>query len=81
MYTVFHIYTHFLLATWPLAIYRTAIYVDSSIRYRQRFFDQVRHEAMCASSGNKHFFTKPHHPRTYEQSQQKLGTILGNKVP
>jgi len=39
-----------------MAIYRTAINFDSSIRYRQRFFDQAGHEAMCASSGNKHFF-------------------------
>ena len=35
---------------------------------------------MYASSGNKHFFTKSCHSQTYqnyEQSQQKLGTILG----
>ena len=53
------------------------------IRVRPRFFDQIGHETMYASSGNKHFFTKPCHRQTYqnyEQSQQKLGTILGNKV-
>ena len=49
-----------------------------------RFFDQVRHENMYASSGNKHFFTKSCRRQTsqnYEQSRQKLGTILENKVP
>ena len=52
-------------------------------RVRPRFFDQVGHETMYASSGNTHFFTKSCHPQTYqnyEQSQQKLGTILENKV-
>ena len=56
-------------------------YVQS--RVRPRFFDQVGHETMYASSGNKHFFTKSCHHQTYqnyEQSQQKLGTILENKV-
>ena len=53
------------------------------IRVRPRFFDQVGHETMYASSRNKHFFTKSCHPQTYqnyEQSRQKLGTILENKV-
>ena len=48
-----------------------------------RFFDHNGHETMYASSGNKHFFTKSCHHQTYqnyEQSRQKLGTILGNKV-
>ena len=52
-------------------------------RVRPRFFDQVRHETMYASSENKHIFSKSCHCQTYqnyEQSQQKLGTILGNKV-
>ena len=52
-------------------------------RVRPRFFDQVGHETMYASSGNKHFFTKSCQHQTYqnyEQSRQKLGTILGNKV-
>ena len=53
-------------------------------RVRSRFFDQVGHETMYASSGNKHFFTKSCHRRqtyqNYEQSRQKLGTILENKV-
>ena len=38
---------------------------------------------MYASSGNKHFFTKSCHRQTYqyyEQSRQKLGTILENNV-
>ena len=53
------------------------------VRVRPTFFDQVGHETMYASSGNKHFFTKSCHRQTYqnyEQSQQKLGTILENKV-
>ena len=48
-----------------------------------RFFDQVGHETMYGSSGNKHFFNKSCHRQTYqdyEQSQQKLGTILENEV-
>ena len=51
-------------------------------RVRPRFFDQVGHETMYASSGNRNFFTKSCHRQTYqhyEQSQQKLGTILENK--
>ena len=38
---------------------------------------------LAISRGNKHFFTKSCHCQTYqnyEQSRQKLGTILGNKV-
>ena len=52
-------------------------------RVRPRFFDQIGHKTMYASSGNKHFFTKSCHRHTYqnyEQSRQKLGTILENKV-
>ena len=52
-------------------------------RVRPKFFDQVGHQTMYASSENKHFFTKSCRRQTYqnyEQSQQKLGTILGNKV-
>ena len=52
-------------------------------RVRPRFFDQVGHETMYASSGNEHFFTKSCHCQTYqnyEQSRQKLGTNLENKV-
>ena len=58
--------------------------IELQDRYRPRFFDQVRYETMYASSGNKNFFTKSCHRQTYqnyEQSRQKLGTILGNKVP
>ena len=52
-------------------------------RVRPRFFDQVGNETMYASSGNKLYVTKSHHRQTYqnyEQSRQKLGTILENKV-
>ena len=52
-------------------------------RVRPRLFDQVGHETMYASSENKHFFTKSCHRQTYknyEQSRQKLDTILENKI-
>ena len=39
-------------------------------RVRPRFFDQVRHETMYASSGNKHFFTKSCHRQTYQNCEQ-----------
>ena len=55
----------------------------ATIRVRPIFFVRVGHEIMYASSGNKHFFTKSCHLQTYrnyEQSQQKLGTFLENKV-
>ena len=57
--------------------------MTGAARVRPRFFDQVGHETMYASSGNKHFFTKSCHRQTYqnyEQSRQKLGTILDIKV-
>ena len=45
-------------------------------RVRPRFFDQVGHETMYASNGNKHFFTKACHRQTkyqnYEQPPQRL---------
>ena len=48
-----------------------------------RFFDQIGHQTTNTSIGNKYFFTKKCHPQTYqnyEQSRQKLGTFLENKV-
>ena len=54
-----------------------------SVRGRPRFFDQVGHRTTNASIGNKYFFTKYCHCQTYqnyEQSRQKLGTFLVNKV-
>ena len=53
------------------------------IRVRPRFSDQVGHETKYASSGNKRFLTKSCHCQAYqnyEQSLQKMGTILANKV-
>ena len=53
------------------------------VRVRLRVFDQVGHETMYASSENRHIFSKSCHRQTYqnyEQSRQKLGTILENKV-
>ena len=39
-------------------------------RVRPRFFDQVKHETMYASSGNKQFFTESCHPQTYQNYEQ-----------
>ena len=47
-------------------------------KVRPRFFDQVGHGAMYASSRNKHFSLNL---QNYEESRQKLGAELGNKVP
>ena len=41
-----------------------------TIRVRPRFSDQVGHETMYASGGNKHFFTKPCHRQTYQNYEQ-----------
>ena len=40
--------------------------MNIQVRVRPRFFDQVGHETMYASSGNKHFFTKSSHYQTYQ---------------
>ena len=39
-------------------------------RVRPRFFDQVGHKTMYASSGKKYFFTKSCHRQTYENYEQ-----------
>ena len=39
-------------------------------RVRPRFFDQVGHETMYASHGNKQFFTKSCHRQTYQNYEQ-----------
>ena len=39
-------------------------------RYRPRFFNQVGHETMYTSSGNKHFFIKSSHRQTYQNYEQ-----------
>ena len=39
-------------------------------RVRPRFFDQVGHDTMYASSGNKHYFTKWCHRQTYQKYEQ-----------
>ena len=51
-----------------------------SLRYCHRFFDRVGHETMYAFSGNKHFLMNNVTYQNYEQSQQKLGIFLENKV-
>merc|ERR1712218_574465 len=71
---------YFFLLSWYVSQF---FLWDMYIRVRPRFFDQVGHETMYASSGNKHFFTKSCHRQTYqnyEQSQQKLGTIFVGSV-
>ena len=45
-------------------------YVHLHIRNCPGFFDQVGHETMYASSGNKHFFTKSCHRQTYQNYEQ-----------
>ena len=64
---------------WTLKAKARELYV----RVRPRFFDQVGHQTTNASSGNRYFFTKYCNRQTYqnyEQSRQKLGTFLVNKV-
>ena len=41
-------------------------------KVRPRLFDQVGHETIYASSGNKHFFTKLCHRQTYQNYEQNL---------
>ena len=75
----FWLFIHLGKANWPAAA--SATYV--SLRYCHRFFDQVGHQTMYACIGKKHFFTISCHRQTYqnyEQSRQKLGTFLENKV-
>ena len=43
---------------------------DVHHRVLSRFFDQVGHETMYASSGNKPFFTKSCHRLTYQNYEQ-----------
>ena len=50
---------------------RDISFADLAIRFRPRFFDQVGHETMNASSGNKHFFTKSCHRKTYQNYEQR----------
>ena len=40
------------------------------LRVRPRCFDQVGHETIHPSSGNKHFFTKSCHRQTYQNYEQ-----------
>ena len=52
---------------------------DSSLqdlynRVRPRVFDQVGHETVYASSGNKHYFTKSCHRQTYQNYEQSPQT-------
>ena len=49
---------------------------DFEFRVRPRFFDQVGHETMYASSANKlFFFTKSCHHQTYQNYEQTPQTF------
>ena len=64
---------------WWVQTADSAFIFNLYCRYRPRFFDQVAH----GFSGNEDFFTKQCHHQTYqnyEQSRQKLGLFLENKV-
>ena len=53
---------------------------DVSSRVRPRFSDQVGHETIYASSGNKHFFTKSCHRQTYQNYKQPPRTSQNSYV-
>ena len=55
-----------LISVWSKYLHRSGILS----RVRPRFFVQVGHETIYASSGNKHFFTKSCHHQTYQNYEQ-----------
>ena len=64
-------------------VYDQRLAVHLSSRDCPRFFDQVGHQTTNASIESKYFFTKKCLCQTYhnyEQSRQKLGTFLVNKI-
>ena len=77
-------HNHFYVKTGQMSVRFFVVFHDTiNLRYRPRFFDQVGHQTTYASIGNKHFFNKSCLRQTYqnyEQSRQKLGTLLENKV-
>ena len=69
--------------TYKLSACMLVFYFELKIATNLEDTNTLVHETVYASSGNKHFFTKLCHRQTYqnyEQSRQKLGTILENKV-
>ena len=58
------------ITVFPEKIKPTVNSLDSKTRVRPRFFDQVGHETMYASSENNHFFTKSCHLQTYQNYEQ-----------
>ena len=48
--------------------------IDVKTRVCPRFFVQVGHETMYASSGNRHFFTKSCHCQTYGKKNDLQST-------
>ena len=63
---------HVTLESMPLQLSKVpkALGFWPGIRARPRFFDQIGHETMFASSENKHFFTKSCHRQTYQNYKQ-----------
>ena len=53
-----------------LSYFLYCLYYECIIKVRSRFFDQLGHETMYASSVNKHFFTKSCHRQTYQNHEQ-----------
>ena len=52
----------------------TFAFPTSKFGVRRRFFDQVGHQTIYASRGNKHFFTKLCHSQTYRNYDQSPQT-------
>ena len=65
----------------PVSPKIATLYADRPSRVSSRYFVQAGHETTYASSGNHHFFQIVYQTyQNYEQSQEKLGTFLENKV-
>ena len=57
-----------------IQLLRSAAKEALTIRVRPKFFDQVGHKTMYASSGNKHFLNKSSHLQTYQNYEQPTRT-------
>ena len=54
---------------------------EGPCRFRHRFFDQIGHQSMYASIGNKHFFTKWCHCQTYQNYEQPPQRLQNSDFP
>ena len=61
---------HLILIYFKFLFLCKNIFLELVHRVRPRFFDQVGHETMHASSENNHFFTKSCHCQTYRNYEQ-----------